>query len=112
MDTARFTIQASPLGGRVQINDIDVTDQIGVCELRIADGQPTVLTLHRAAEGVIEGEGIVQIVHAQEDADIICDFLDGIDPEQLDQDALNDADASSNLTAAMLEILKRYARGC
>lgn len=112
MEPARFAITATPLGGTITVNGEDVTDLVGIAELRVADGQPTVLTLHHAAEGVIEGEGIVHIVDGPaDDGEIICAFLDGIDPAQLDNDALNNADVSTNLTAALLETLKRYARG-
>lgn len=112
MDTASFRITARPLGATIVVNGDDVTHKIGVAELRVANGQPTVLTLHQHGDGIIEGEGIVQIVNpAQADADVICEFLAGIDPDQLDSDALSNADASTNLTAVMLKILQRYARG-
>lgn len=112
MDVASFTIKATPFGARIEVNGHDVTDQVGVAEIRVADGQPTTLTLHHIGDGTIEGQGIVQVVDpAQNDADIICGFLAMIDPDQLDSDALADADVSSNLTAAMLATLQRYARG-
>src|SRR4051812_48902457 len=106
MDTARFTIDAGPLGGRITVNDEDVTDRVGIAELRLANGQPTTLSLHLSGTGTIEGEGVVQILEPRDDADIICGFLELVDPDELDNDGLNDADAGTNLTAAILKTLQ------
>lgn len=112
MDVAKFVVRATPFGAAIEVNGDDISSQVGAAEIRVADGQPTTLTLHHIGEGSIEGEGIVQVVNPEQaDADIICSFLAGIDPDQLDNDALNGADASSNVTAALLQTLQRYARG-
>lgn len=112
METATFEVKATPVGGRVHVNGKDVTPKIGAAEIRIADGQPTTLVLFLNGHGTVEGEGIVEVINpAEADAEVICAFLAGIDPDQLDSDALNGADASMNLTAAMLSTLQRYARG-
>lgn len=113
MDVASFKIAASPFGATIEVNGQDITDQVGAAEIRVADGQPTTLTLHHIGDGTIEGQGIVQVVEPSDldEVDLICSFLAGIDPDQLDNDALNDTDASANLTGAMLAQLQRYARG-
>lgn len=43
---------------------------------------------------------------------VICEFLDAMDPQVLEQLALNDMGwGDSNLTAKILETLKKLARG-
>lgn len=112
MEVASFRLEVTPFGGRIHVNGEDVTDRVGIAELRVADGQPSTLTLHHIGEGSIEGEGIVNISNTADDAaEIICGFLESIDPDQLDADALNNADSATNLTAVMLKMLQRYARG-
>ncbi len=109
-----FRIDAQPVGGRITINGEDVTDRVAAAELRVGRYDPTVLTLHHLdGAGPIEGEGIVQVVEAddRDDADIICAFLEQIDPVQLEQDALMAQTAAGTLTGPMLQMLCAYARG-
>lgn len=115
MRTSRILLDLTPFGGRIEVNGDDVTDQVGLAEVRVANGQPTTLSLHLLADGKIEGEGIVHVIDHQPtvegiDVDSVLAFLDSIDPDRLDHDALADTDASSNLTVVMLETLKGYAR--
>lgn len=115
MRTSRILIDTTPFGGRIEVNGDDVTDQVGLAEIRVANGQPTTLSLHLLADGKIEGDAVVHVIDHQPtpegiDTDMVVAFLDSIDPDRLDHDALNNADASSNLTAVMLDTLKGYAR--
>jgi hypothetical protein len=113
VEAASFRITARPLGGTIIVNGEDVSAKVGVTELRVADGQPTTLTLHQHGDGIIEGEGIVHFVARDDrtDADIISEFLAAVDPEQLDRDLMATADVSTDLNALTLQVLASYARG-
>lgn len=111
MDTARIAIVATPLGGRITINDQDVTDRVAATELRIVDGQPTVLTVHLAAEGTIEGQGIIHIIEPQgSPVELIRGFLDAVDIPALEQRVLETSDwgdtPGTGFIAALKELLQ------
>jgi hypothetical protein len=114
MEPARFQITADAMSGRVVVNDVDVTDRVSALQVNVGEG-PTVLTLvSRPSKGTIEGEGIVQVQppgDGRTDAEIICEFLDQVDPALLDSDSLNARDVSQGLTPVILQVLATYARG-
>lgn len=108
-----FKISADQIGGRVEVDGEDVTSKVGSAMVQVQADQPTVLLLHMkpGCEGTIQGEGIVEVATDRPDADVICEFLSGIDPNTLQSDALNGLDAGQNTTEVMLQVLQSYARG-
>lgn len=110
-----FRLTPNPVGpGRIEVEGEDVTERIAGCEVHAAVGQPTVLTLHLQRGGVIEGEGIVQVAQLSDvdEGDVICRFLDAVDPEILEVEAFRRlGPGQMNTTAASLDVLKAMARG-
>ncbi len=113
--TLPFRIAADAVGGRIEVAGEDLSDKVSAVEVRVCVHQPTVVTLHLSpTAGVIEGEGIIQVSapgDPPDEASIICDFLALVDPDQIERDALRNADASGSLTPIMLRLLAGYARG-
>lgn len=109
----KFRIDADQIGGRVEVDGEDVTAKLDAAHLRIQANQPTVLMLHLkpGCEGAIEGEGIVEVAVDRPDAEVICEFLAGIDGAALERAAMNGCDASQSPTAVMLDVLQAWARG-
>jgi hypothetical protein len=62
---------------------------------------------------VFEGQGVVEVVKVAEfnPTGAILEFLQAIDPEQLEKDALASLGMGGDATAEILETLKRYVRG-
>ena len=110
-----FRLSPNPVGpGTVEIEGDDITDRVAGVQVDAAVGQPTVLTIHVQAGGVIEGDGIVQVANPSDvdDAEIICDFLANVDPALLEQEAFRRlGPGQMNTTAAALAVLADLARG-
>lgn len=112
---ASFKLFPNPVGpGRVEIDGEDVTDRVAGVQVDAAIGQPTVVTLHVQAGGVIEGDGVVQVMNptAVDDAQVICDFLDHVDPAILEDTAFRMlGPGQTNMTTAIIAALADLARG-
>ena len=110
-----FSLSPNPVGpGRVEIDGEDVSDRVAGVQVDAAVGQPTVLTIHVQAGGVIEGDGVVQVANPSEidDAEIICGFLANVDPALLEQEAFRRlGPGQMNTTASALAVLADMARG-
>lgn len=114
MQPAAFRIQASPGGGRVEVNGVDVTDQVSAAQVTIGGGATVLTLVAKPSAGSIEGEGIVQVQlppDERTEAEVICEFLAQVDPALLDKDSLNAHDVSQGLTPVILQVLATYARG-
>ncbi|GEM_PF-7107365 len=110
MEPVPFRIQSDPIGGRIEINGHDITNNIEGVELYVGHDRASILRVYAVpGTGVIEGAALVEQV--ADTSEVISAFLEAIDPDELDRDALANADASTNLTATMLTILKHYATG-
>jgi hypothetical protein len=111
MTTLPFRIDATPVGGRIEIAGEDVTDRVAQTVVTIDPLRATVVTLHHApGTGPIEGEGIIQVAGGDPGLAVL-EFLDLVDPHKLEAEALMALDVSQNGTAAMLDVLRRWARG-
>lgn len=111
MKPVPFRIHADPLGGNIEIDGTDLTEHVAAFDLHVGQTEPSILSLHLIpGHGPIQGEALIHIADDSDPGDLICAFLDTIDPGELDQHALNNADASSNLTEAMIATLKQWAR--
>ena len=112
---ARFRIDADQVGGKVFVNDQDVTETVAAASLHVAPGQPTTLTVHTIAEGTLEGEGVVQVVHEVpcDETACITAFLDSMlaNSEGVYLDAMGLHDLSHDLTKAVITVLRHYATG-
>lgn len=115
-DFAHFEIEAHANGqSRVVVNDSDVSDDIRGYELRFQHGAPPILVLyHLAAAGVIEGQGIVQVVDDGIDQrQAVVAFLDNLDGEQLQSEMFDSMSMSSEGPSsagdAFLAVLKKAA---
>lgn len=113
MSNTPFSIEASPVGGTVTVAGEDVSERVSALSVVMGAQTPTVLTLEmRPGVGRIEGEGIVQ-VSSGTDGEAVAEWLEGIDPGQLQRDALalGPAALASGMAPALLQALAAYARG-
>ncbi len=110
-----FRLTPNPVGpGRVEVDGQDVTDNVAGVQVDAAIGQPTTVTLHVQAGGEIVGDGVIQVVATQpaDDPEVICRFLDQVDPVLLEQEAFRTlGPGQMNTTIAAIDVLKRIARG-
>lgn len=113
MSTTPFLIEAGPVGGTVTVAGEDVSERVSALSVVMGAQTPTVLTLEmRPGVGRIEGEGIVQ-VSSGTDGEAVAEWLEGIDPGQLQADALKAGAVGlgTGLAPALLATLAAYARG-
>jgi len=108
---ARFRIAGNGVKGQVEVNDQDVTPLIAGVQYRHHDGTlPEVFLTIRSGETQLEGEGVVHIMSPDTDhGQIVCDFLERIDPEELEQAALSGLGLGENGTQAIIDVLKAWA---
>lgn len=119
MPLARIRVYLDATGPQsVLVNGEDVVDRVAEVGLKASPGQPPELWLMHRGELDLEGDGIVKVALVEQgavsasDSDVICEFLDSIDPAELETRALESlglGDAGG--TQAMLDQLKRWARG-
>lgn len=109
---ATFKIEATPLGkGAIELNGEDVSDRVSSLVYQMRPGQPPLLDIHYvSAKGVIEGEGIVQVVDDSANPHkSLVQFLKNIDPALFEADMLNRMDFGSSTGETAIEVLLEYA---
>lgn len=119
MPLARVRVYLDATGPKsVLVNGVDVVDRVAEVGLKASPGQPPELWLMHHGDLDIEGEGVVKLVAEPtsnagvDEEKAILAFLEAIDAEQLESDALEDLGlGEGNTTVAILEQLKSYARG-
>lgn len=88
MGVSSFSIEAGLTGSRIVVNDEDVSDRVVAATFAVGSdrrGLPT-LTLQVIGGGVIEGEGVVQVIDDTVDQRAaVRDFLANLDGETLDE---------------------------
>lgn len=99
----------------VEIDGEDLSSAVSEVGLKASPGSVPEIWIMQHGEAEIEGEAIVRVVREQEShidrGELIGEFLDSIDVEQLEADALNDVGLGDSGTQALLDQLKRYAQG-
>jgi hypothetical protein len=101
-----FQISLKPGDIAVAVNGLDISD--AVQSVHVYTEQLTVpqVVLTLAAESVvIEGEGGVTLRGSQS----LTEFLDAIDPKELENAAMSRSPYGGNLTSAMLQVLREQA---
>jgi hypothetical protein len=115
MGLAKFVLQAG-LNRRERwliVNDQDWSGFVSDVTLHVAPNGVPELHVRAIAEGAICGEGIVRVM-GTEDPDlgtVVATFIDNIDPQQLEAEALANLGLGDSATTAMLDRLKAIARG-
>ncbi len=97
---------------KVELDGQDVSAEISAFTFQSKLGQPPLLTLFLTADGSIEGDGIVRIGGSPTPADrlqIINDFLQGIDPFELDQEVLEGQVGETGVMGEAIRVLMRKA---
>lgn len=112
-DFAKFELTVTPVsnhgGSKVVVNEVDITSQTKAIALFAQAGHPTTLQVHTYAEGVVTGEGIVEI-HV-EGKDGIAAWLRQVNRASVDARALNrggwgdDSTLTDNVIETLLEML-------
>jgi hypothetical protein len=109
---ATFVAELAP--GRVHLT---VNGQVvqGITGLRIdaqPDAVPTITVRQHAFTVRLAGQGVIEVIDPDLDpVDSIVAFLDAIDPDELERQALEGHSMATSMTATMLATLKRWARG-
>jgi hypothetical protein len=105
-----FRITANDdLTSTVEIGGRDVSRQIQALRFDAAGREAPRLTLQLVpGAGPIEGVAEVQVATEDPKA-VILDFLDQIDPDRLQSEALQGADVSAGVIVAALGVLRRWA---
>jgi hypothetical protein len=90
-------------GGKVIVNDQDITADVRSFQLTCVEGEVSTLTIwHRGQSGSIKGEGVVQISSAASTA------FEDLDPEEIEAEALSRQGWGSDksMTATILDVIK------
>jgi hypothetical protein len=89
---ARFLIDTHPIHGlrSIIVNGADWTDSVAGVQVTSQPGQPTTVDVRVIGADMdrFEGEGIVRAHDDSDDRQAIIDFLDAIDPDELDRQVL------------------------
>lgn len=100
---------------KVVVNDQDVLKSVNALRLEVQEGAlPTLTLLVDAGDVELAGPGVVVVEQKDEVdcTDLMVEFLDSIDPEMLEAESLSSLGwGSDNGTEAMLDTLKKWARG-
>lgn len=117
MSFAKFNIKVGAIGrgSEVTVNEVDVTQNLNAFALFASASDPTILQLFTYGEGVVEGEGIVEI--HRDDRKSLGEFLRQVNPKTVDERALNRSGWGDNATltehviAVLLEMLDETQPG-
>lgn len=109
--TTPFTLDCDTTGiSRLTVAGHEVPlDQVTAVVLDATPGQPVCLTIVQRAEGTITGIADIDIVGREGSA--VAEWLEQLDPGELERQALQGASASTSPTAALLAVLASWARG-
>lgn len=109
----KFEIDLSAVGERrVVVNGVDLSDQVSRVTVDTQALAVPIVYLEGHGIGTITGEGVV--IERVDDRESVVAFLEAVDPDRLEKVALEGAGlegTAAGPTEAMLETLKRWARG-
>ena len=111
MSFATFNLVLRPrlADSEVTVNG-ETVDNVRALRLDHTDREFPTLSLVLDREGVLEGDGVVQVSNGQTQADAVLTFLDGLDPDQLERDALEGVGMGEATTGQLfLNALRKYA---
>lgn len=120
MDTGLHTIAVEPEGAgktKVTLDGVDLSDALYGLDLRFRSGEPAEAMLAIAKGRVLPApfEGLAKVfVQGGEPTEVIDDFLASVDPDLLEQAALEGlglGDGEGSMAGAFLAVLRRWARG-
>ncbi|MFF8610789.1 hypothetical protein ACF06X_33325 [Streptomyces sp. NPDC015346] len=114
----RVRITTDGITSTVQLGDVDLSDQLRAFTLEQRLGQPPMLVLYAAPhrDGAVF-DGLAHVVVGEEQpapAQLIADFLTSLDPQALEQAALDREDLGDDryaLARAMLQQAADWAQG-
>lgn len=111
---AHFRVRLRPLlrDSEIEVNGQRV-DEVRALRIDQVDNEfPTLSIVLNSDAGELEGDGIVKVTEGRTVPETVEMFLTGIDPQQLEADALNDSSLGGATTGELfLATLLRYARG-
>lgn len=111
MALVRFELDLTPGGGRVVVDGVDVSDRVAGVRVDAGVDQIPHVLLELAGEGTIEGVGVVETASTFDPAGVVA-FLEALDPESVEKAAGDGLGwGEGNYTVALLDYLKRLARG-
>jgi hypothetical protein len=112
MATEKAHLELDATGiSRLTIGGRDVTDAVRALRLEAERGQVTMLTIALQAEVDADAAGIIQAApDSRAFLDQLDEFLAGLDPDQLERDALAGAEFDETAGRLFIAALRRYAR--
>lgn len=103
----KFYVEMNESGrGKVIVDETDLSNEVTALRVDAALGKPTLLTLELSNPGVIQGEGIVQILRDAESPDL-AQFVKSLNASEIEQEAMNRMGWGSDatLTQTILEVI-------
>ena len=109
-ELANFRLAVNPLGVQsLEVNGEDVTATVAGVTLDATPGQTPVLgVFHVPGAGVIEGQAVIE---GAAGAVSWADFLDSLNPEEVEAKALADSGFDESIAAAILRHLRTLVPG-
>lgn len=104
MQTTPFRVNADPIGAQfVEVDGRDITNSVRALSIVAAVDEPTRLTIELApgAAGVVEGEGIVEVVRDGVSGDLVR----ALDPAAVRDAVLRRASGGVNTAAIYLDVI-------
>ncbi len=102
-----FKIHLAPFDNHVEVDGVDVTNKIHGLQITASHNEPAGIMLFGLGEAHIEGLATVEVIRGES----VVEFLNTIDPAQLETEALNSGDMGTSPFVAALELLKARASG-
>lgn len=111
MSCTPFRLALDAVGASsIEIDGQDVADQVHTVELVASVGSATTLILHRHADGVIEGEGIVQVAGPMSPR-TAADAVRVLDPERVHKRAMAGLGMEGDVAVSYLAVIAAMIEG-
>lgn len=110
---ARTRITSDGVTHQVEIDGEDVTDKVTAVQLQVVANEPAQVILHARPDVCFDGDAIVTkpVAADIDELALIRDFLEHLDPEAVEADALANMEfGGGNIVAAVLETLVAYTK--
>lgn len=102
----KVDIRALPGDIRVEVNGEDVTRSCVAARLDLCKNDVPRLTLELMPNATYEGAALVQVAEPLDTVSVIERFLDAVDPQELEEKALQGSDLGTSVGQSFLQALR------